>query len=126
MGKPNALSAAGSTFLLMTSHPSGDASFSAAMADMHQSLDRLDEVDWRALSPEALIDTVRRMTVVRQQLQVVRESMQREVVKRTLRTANPPYAEVTKSAARNEHSGGSLCTRNVGDGVHAEPANEEA
>lgn len=71
------------------------------MADMHQSLDRLDEVDWRALSPEALIDTVRRMTVVRQQLQVVRESMQREVVKRTLRTANPPYAETGRKALQD-------------------------
>ena len=61
------------TFLLMRAHPSGDAAFFAAIAEMHRGRELLDKVDWGALSSEALIDTVRRMTVVEQQLHVVHD-----------------------------------------------------
>jgi hypothetical protein len=85
----------------MRAHPSGDAAFFAAIADMHRGRELLDKVDWGALSSEALIDTVRRMTVVEQQLHVVHNRLQREVVKRTLRTANPPYAETDRDAVQD-------------------------
>jgi hypothetical protein len=85
----------------MRAHPSGDAAFFAARADMHRGRELLDKVDWGALSSEALIDTVRRMTVVEQQLHVVHNRLQREVVKRTLRTANPPYAETDRDAVQD-------------------------